>query len=381
MKEGLSMNRSDLSRNAYQLRGKLAKKGYDWWWHNFTAYHHETGEAKSFFIEYFIINPALNEAKPVLGQLPTHQLAHKKPSYIMVKAGCWGKNAVQLHQFYPFSELKVKNIPFHLQVGDCILSETRLRVHVALSSEKAAAHPEYMSDAGEMSWDLLLDKQITFNVGYGASKPLRDLNAFEMYWHAEGMKTEFAGTVTYNGELYNVIPDKSYGYADKNWGSNFTSPWLWLGCSHIVRKGTGETLENSVFDVGGGCPKVFGIPLKRKLLMNFFYEGLDLEYNFSKPWLRSKISYKVEETKGQVIWRLIAEDPNTFIKLRVACKKDEMLLINYEAPDGTKRHNRLWNGGTGTGQLLLYKKAHGEKILIDHLLLKNVGCEYGEYDH
>ena len=25
----------------------------------------------------------------------------------------------------------------------------------------------------------------------------------------------------------------------------------------------------------------------------------------------------------------------------------EMLFINYEAPNGSKQHNRLWNGGTG----------------------------------
>ena len=374
------MNHSDLSRNTYQLKGKLAQQGYDWWWHNFTAYHHETGAAKSFFIEYFVINPALNETEPVLGQLPSNKEKYIKPSYIMVKAGCWGKNAVQLHNFYPFSALSMTAKPFMLKVGDCMLSETRLSGHVSLSPEAASNHPEYMSDAGDMKWDLLVNKQVAFNVGYGASKPFRKLNAFEMYWHAEGMKTEYAGTVTYNGELYDVIPDKSYGYADKNWGSNFTSPWLWLGCSHLIRKSTGETLQNTVFDVGGGCPKVFGIPLKRKLLMNFFYEGLDLEYNFSKPWLRSKIHFKVEETPTKVIWRLIAEDPQTFIKLKVTCLKDEMLLINYESPDGEKRHNRLWNGGTGKGQLLLYKKEGKDKVLIDHLLLQNVGCEYGEYD-
>lgn len=105
----------------------------------------------------------------------------------------------------------------------------------------------------------------------------------------------------------------------------------------MLLKCTGEVLQNSVFDVGGGCPKVFGIPLKRKLLMNFFYEGLDLEYNFSKPWLRSKIRFKVEETPTKVLWRLIAEDPHTFIKLRVTCPKDikkrantkSLLTISY----------------------------------------------------
>ena len=38
------MNKSDLKRNYYMLKGPLAKKGYDWWWHSLTAYDKETGE-------------------------------------------------------------------------------------------------------------------------------------------------------------------------------------------------------------------------------------------------------------------------------------------------------------------------------------------------
>jgi len=55
--------------------------------------------------------------------------------------------------------------------------------------------------------------------------------------------------------------------------------------------------------------------------------------------------------------------------------KKDMLLVNYEAPDGQKRHNRLWNGGNGTGTVTLYR--HGK--LIDRLHAENIGCEYGEY--
>ena len=33
----------------------------------------------------------------------------------------------------------------------------------------------------------------------------------------------------------------------------------------------------------------------------------------------------------------------------VTCQKKDMLLVNYESPDGAKRHKRLWNGGNGVG--------------------------------
>lgn len=99
-----------------------------------------------------------------------------------------------------------------------------------------------MSDAGSMSWDLKISKEIAFNVGYGAGKLLRASKLFEMYWHAEGMKSCFEGSVSFNGVRYDVDPDTSYGYADKNWGSNFTSPWVWLSSNHLVSRLSGTAI-------------------------------------------------------------------------------------------------------------------------------------------
>ena len=60
----------------------------------------------------------------------------------------------------------------------------------------------------------------------------------------------------------------------------------------------------------------------------------------------------------------------------ITCEKNDMLLVNYESPDGAKRHNRLWNGGNGTGTIQLFE---GDR-LIDRIHAENIGCEYGEYD-
>ena len=64
----------------------------------------------------------------------------------------------------------------------------------------------------------------------------------------------------------------------------------------------------------------------------------------------------------------------------VYCRKSDMLLVNYEAPDGTKKHNRLWNGGNGWGIIKLYDKIDGELQLADEVEATHIGCEYGEYD-
>ena len=65
----------------------------------------------------------------------------------------------------------------------------------------------------------------------------------------------------------------------------------------------------------------------------------------------------------------------------VHCLKKNMLLINYEAPDGSRQHNRLWNGGNGWGIVKLYDRQNGQLILTDEIEATHIGCEYGEYDH
>ena len=246
-----------------------------------------------------------------------------------------------------------------------------------VSKEEKELHPEYMSDAGEMKWDLEIKKQITFNVGYGASSIFRKLNSFEMFWHVEGVKTEYKGIIEMDGEIYEVIPEKSYGYADKNWGGDFTSPWLWISSSNFTSLITGKKLTNSAFVAGGGKPKAFGISLPRKLLIGLYYEGVEYEYNFAKFWNNVKIDFRFEEGKEEHKWFINASNWNSKIEVTLKSKRKEMLLFNYEAPNGKKLHNRLWNGGNGYGEIKLMKK---DGTLIDHIKIENAGCEYGEYN-
>ena len=376
----MSASSHDLARNQCMLTGPLATQGYDWWWHSFTAHHEETGEERAFFIEYFLCNPALAESQPILGQLPANKEAGRKPSYLMVKAGTWGEGKCQLHRFFSWEDVEVGwGAPFFVQADNCFACDTDLMGSVSVSAEDAAAHLEWMCDAGTMAWDLHLDKQIAFNVGYGASEPLRVANAFEMYWHAEGMKTQFSGVVVLNGQRYVVDPDTSYGYSDKNWGSNFTSPWVWLSSCNLVSNITGQRLENSAFDIGGGRPKVYFMPLQRKLLSLFVYEGREYEFNFSKLWTNCKTEFDCSETDDEIVWHVRQETVSAVMETDVRCPKADMIFANYESPDGEKRHQRLWNGGTGEGRIQLWEKTDAGLALVDDVRAKNIGCEYGEY--
>ena len=152
-------NKSDLTRNAYRLMGPLAKCGYDWWWHSFTAQDALTGEDRPFFIEFFICNPALAEDEPVLGQLPANKEAGKRPSYLLVKAGAWGEYHCQLHRFFSLNEVKIsRGAPYLVEASDCLACETRLKGSIHITEEEARQHPEWMCDAGDMTWDLTVDK-------------------------------------------------------------------------------------------------------------------------------------------------------------------------------------------------------------------------------
>lgn len=373
----MSKARRFLRVNSYQLKGPLKRNGYDWWWHSFTGYKKSTGEPRAFFIEYFIINPSRSPGEVVFGQTGENN----RPSYLMMKAGSWGTDGAQIHNFYPLKEVEFrKKKEFSIKAGRCLYSEKQITGVVSVTPEEAAAHPEYMSDAGSMAWNLKVQKIIPFNPGYGTSWFFRKLNAFQMYWHAQGVKTQYTGTVVFNGEEYNVPGEESYGYADKNWGKDFTSPWLWLSSCNLVSEITGKQLSNTCFDIGGGCPKVFGIPLKRRLLVFLWYEGQKIEFNFSKFWVKSSVTFNFVEGEELLHWSVSAQNKKYLLDIDGYCKTDETLFVNYEAPSGAKNFDRLWNGGTAFGEVKLFQKTKGNTLeIVEHAKFANAGCEYGEY--
>ena len=374
----MSFNKHDITRNEFMLYGGQSRRGYDWWWHSFTAENEVTGEQKPFYIEFFLCNPAFGQDKPIFGQLKENQEKGIRPSYLMVNVGTWGEDAVQLHRFFGWQSVTLnKKAPYSVSADDCFMTETETKGSIKLSKEEVASHPEYMSDAGEISWDLKIDKKIAFNVGYGAGKLFRTMQAFEMFWHAEGMKSEYEGNIMFNGQRYVVKKETSYGYADKNWGKDFTSPWVWLSSCNLTSKLTGKKLNDSVFDIGGGRPKIGPIALQRKLLSAYWHEGKAYEFNFSKFWTFTRTKFDCKEEDDKIVWHVEQKTWTNKMVTDITCLKKDMLLINYEAPNGKKLHNRLWNGGNGKGEVKLYHRGK----LIDDVICENVGCEYGEYSN
>ncbi|MCG8700029.1 MAG: tocopherol cyclase family protein [Bacteroidales bacterium] len=364
-------------KNGYKLTEITKYNGYDWWWHSFVATNEKTGELKPFFIEYYVINPGLFNGEIVLGQAPEHKEKGRKPCYAMMKVGAWGEDKAQLHNFYPISDFYAAKYTLDCRIGENTLTETALKGEVFVSEEDSK-RPEMMTDAGSMKWDLKVEKELEFDVGYGSGNLFNKSNAFAMYWHVQGMRSKYSGEIIFNGEKYIVYPETSYGYQDKNWGGDYTNPWIWLNCNNFISKKTNERVDAS-FDLGGGCPKIFGISIDRRILTAFYYKGKFIEFNFSKFWKKVNQKFDIREDEKYVYWDVVSENSKYRIEVNFRCEKSKLLLVNYENPAGEKNHQKLWNGGHAEGTLKFYKKEWNGLKLIDELEGKLGGCEYGEY--
>lgn len=366
-----------MKKNKYSMT-KKSKEQYNWWWHSFVATDSETGQLKPFFIEYYVINPALWKGQISFGQSKENKAKGIKPSYAMMKVGTWGDDKAQLHSFHNIVDFDTSDKGKLCRIGANELSETALSGSVCIDEHDSRAYPEMMTDAGSMSWQLSVKKDLAFDAGYGSSSLFEKLGAFHMYWHAQGMKCQYSGEVIYNNKTYHVYPETSFGYQDRNWGKAYTNPWIWLNCNSFYSNKSGEKSDASLL-VGGGCPVVFGKTLPRKILMALYYEGKLIEFNFSKFWKRSRQCFNTAEDDLYFYWDVVGEDRKLKIEARFKCEKSKMILVNYESPDGEKKHERLWNGGHAEGTVRIFKKKCGKYTLLDELSGYLGGCEYGEY--
>ena len=376
------MNLSDLTRNSNLLRGSLARKGYMRWWHSFSGTQPETGETRTFFVEFFIINPGAGGSRPILGQHPHNKKRGIKPSYVMVKAGVFpdenGDGGRQFHAFYPLCALQATGSPLvmrlkgspekHCQAGDCFYSEDKLTGFVEVTPQEAR-HRSFMTDSGSMEWDVTIRKAVSCHTGIRAGRFFQALNAWESYWHGEGIRSFFEGSVILDGIAYEVTPDLSYGYADKHWGRNFNKPWFQFACGCLTSERNQKQLRHSVLAVNGLCPRFLWFPLRQRLMLQLTYMGEDFEF--------SRCKWETKETGSRYIWHILARNKTSVVKISCSCTRQQMLSLQYETPEGKKEKQPPLAGAGGTGTIRLYRRESGDRVLIDTLKMENAFCICG----
>lgn len=372
------MNLSDLARNSHMLRGSLCKRGYMRWWHSFSGTQPETGETRSFFVEFFLVNPALGGQRPILGQHPYFRKRGMKPSYLMIKAGAFpdreGNGATQLHAFYPISALQATGSPLIMRLdsphmGSCLYSEDRIAGSIQVTDEDAR-HRSRMTDAGSMEWDLKVHKAVSCHAGSLCGRLSEAFRRLDSFWHGEGIRSFFEGSVVLDGALYQVTPESSFGYADKHWGRNFNNPWFQFACGKLVSERTGKELRHSVAAMNCLCPRFLFFPLRPRLMLQLTYMGEDFEF--------SRCKWETKETGKRFVWHILAQNKAVVVKISGSCTKKEMLDLQYEDPDGRKQKQPLWAGCGGIGSLQIFRKTHGGRESIDSLRLEDSLCLYRE---
>ena len=351
------MNKHDIKRNLPRMTGKLGSYGYDRWCHIFTGVSKQSGKKKTFFVEYCILNPEIGGKEPIMGDKQ-----YQRPAYLLVTAGTYGRNGFSLKKYYGIEEMDVAPTFLKITAGECFLSENNIWGRIRSEHN--------------MMWSLRVNKRAAFHVGYSASRAIREINPFDMYWHAEGLRTEFDGTVLLDEETYDVKPESCHGYADKKWGRDYTCPWFWLYGGQLKSRKTGKLLERSAFAIGGGNPVVLGFPLRSKPFADVNYEGKSHVINYSEPWTFARMKYSCVMKNGKILWHIKAVNLATAMEIKILCDEDEIQEVEYQAPDGVWNRDLMLRGGSGKGEIILYRRSGRRYSIIDRIFVKGAGCEY-----
>lgn len=377
----------------YMLKGSLKKNGFDRWRLVTSGFNKMTGEERTFLIEFYVVNPALSPNDVVLGfksrkahsaadlqyalagtQSATNMQVEKyvQPSFVMVKAAMLGLGGKQVNAYFPSSSLEIGKNDFIIKVAagrdeECFLSDNECYGSVAVSVSKLNEMPELLSQAGSLSWNLKFKKQISFSPDYRGKT---------IHWSSFGARTVFEGKVVLDGEEYLVTPKKSYGYIDKNWGKDFSSPFFHLSASNFTSLINGKSLDYS-------CLAVQGV-YNEKLSVLASLEDNKIEFHadsHKKYSINFECTEMPEDDDGvKLHWTVSVHDRKRVLDIDIFCNISEMFIRDYESPEGGRKLLKVLGGGTGTGEMRLYKKIKKNLELIEYVRIANCICEYGNID-
>lgn len=303
--------------------GFLSGRGYMRWWHSFSGVSAETGEQRTFFVEYFI----------------------RRASHVTVRAGAFPtaeSGDLQYQEQYPLSALKMAGDPLVLQIEDCFYSDHHIAGH-----------------AKSMEWNLDVHKTTACRQEFWSSLAASALRLLEGYWRGEGLRTLYQGQVSLKGEIFNVTPETCYGYADRHWGLRAGSPILQLNAGSLVSSRTGRELKHSALAVHDCRPRFLWFSMKRRMILRLTYMGESFEFGLLRPGLFSRCRLQKKETNKRYIWHMLAKNNSAVVKLSYSSKKDAMMNLNRKSP--------LLCGANGTGVIELYRLTDEGRQLLDTL--------------
>lgn len=389
------MTAKKISRNnEYKLRGSLRKNGFDRWRLVMSGFSTTTGEERTFLIEFYIVNPSLSPKECVLSfksrlakteadlqyalagtssAATASEEIIEQPSFCMVKAGYYGAGGKQVNAYFPSNNVEFGKREFLVRAGgtkddSCVLACDMTRGSVCATYSQLNEKPELLCNAGSMDWNLKFDIEKEFLPDYGK----KGLN-----WAPLGGYAVFSGVIHVDGEEFQVVPKSSFGYIDKNWGRDFTSPFFHLSSSNLTSNITGRHLDKSCFVVQGEYNERLS-----------FYAVLD-EREIIFPADKGKkvlVTYectempKNDEDNVKLHWTVSIHDRNVVADIDIFCNAGDMFVRDYESPAGGRKVLKVLGGGTGTGEIRIYRRVKKNLELVEHATVSNAICEFGNFE-
>ena len=216
-----------------------------------------------------------------------------------------------------------------------------------------------------MDWDLKFERAIE-------NPPL--YNRKNYVWIPIGLKTLFSGSLHVDNQEFVVLPKSSNGYIDKSWGGRLNSPYFHISSSNITSIISGRQMINSCFALEG--------EFSGKLCSIVELEGetycVENRKIFKKDVIIHDCSQISDNLEGErVHWSVSIHKGKYVIDIDIYCNGKEMFVRDYEMPQG-KRCLLKVLGGTGKGEIRVYRKVHKNLEILEHATINDAICEFGQ---
>ncbi|MBQ9495210.1 MAG: hypothetical protein IJR50_06180 [Treponema sp.] len=365
------------------------KNGIVWNRFIFSGLESTTGAEQLFFIELEMLNAGLAFDNPVLGfktrtkiseddlqyVLAGTKAAHDlqaesivMPSYIVVRAGMFGKDAKQLCGYYLLKNVSGGFKLSPIEVGKCVFTDDKISGELSCSQEELQSHPEYMCDVGIMRWDLRYEIHHAFPAGYKQKNEL---------WLPCGAQAMFAGSVSFDNCEYRVVPKSSCGYIDVNFMRTLSVPFFHLSSSNLTSRISGKTLFNSCFAVQGMYHGYLALSVKLEDV-NIVVPARESRNMAIPMW--SCAEMPADEEGEKLHWSVSADTKKWVVDIDVMCYTSQLFVRNIELPEGKRKMMKLLAGGTGVGEVRLYRHVGKNLEIIEDAHIAGALCEFGQVE-